>query len=159
MTLPLWVPWLLALSLALPVALRRGSGTPTPRAGLVAMLLPALVMTWFAASLTLDRRQVSQEELDTAARDAAAALDGSLGPVNVERVAGLMAADLGKEIWVESSDLSVQNELNASYTIEARVSVGETEPAACLEVSLELLSEDAPDLRLANVEARSGPCD
>jgi hypothetical protein len=159
MDLPLWVPWLLALSLALPVALRRGSGTPQSRAGVVAMLVPALAMTLFAASLSLDRGQVSQDEFDAAARDAAAWLDGSLGPVNAERVASLMAADLGQEVWVERSELSVPDELNASYAIEVRVSVDATEPAACIDVHLEVLDGQAPDLRLASVDARSGGCD
>jgi hypothetical protein len=159
MDLPLWVPWVLALSLALPVALRYGAGTPPARAGLVAMLVPAVAMALYAAWLSLDRRQVGQDELDAAARDAAAALDGSLGPVNAERVASLVAADLGQEVWVERSELSVPDELNASYTIEVRRSLDETEPAACLGVSLEILHPEAVDLRLAGVEARSGGCD
>jgi hypothetical protein len=159
MDLPLWVPWVLALSLALPVGLRRGSGTSQSRAGLVAMLVPALAMTLYAAWLSLDRRQVSQEEFDAAARDAAASLDGSLGPVNPDRVASLMAAELGDDVWVERSELSVPDELNASYTIEVRESLDATEPAACIEVHLEVLDGQAPDLRLASVDARSARCD
>ena len=158
MSLPLWVPWVLVLSLALPVALRRGSGAPPSRAGLVAMLVPAVVMTLVAAWLTLDRVQVSQDELDEAARDAAASLDGSLGPVNADRVASLVSDDLGQDGWVERSDLSVTDELNAAYTIEVRVDE-DSEQAACLDVNLEVLDGQAPDLRLANVDARSGGCD
>lgn len=157
MDLPLWVPWVLALSLVLPVALRRGSATSSSRAGLVAMLVPALAMTLVAAWLSLDRLQVSQDELDDSTRDAAASLDGSLGPVNADRVASLVADDLGRTVWVERSELSVPDDLNAAYTIEVRVEQ-DSEQAACLEVNLEILDGQAPDLRLAGVEANSGRC-
>jgi hypothetical protein len=160
MDLPLWVPWVLALSLALPVALRRGSGTSPTRAGLVAMLVPAVVMALFAAWLSLDRRQISQDELDAAARDAAAYVRGSFGPVNAGLLANLMAADLGgRELWIEVGELSAPDELNAAYTIEVRVSQEGTGPAACFDVNLEVLDAQAPDLRLATVDARSGGCD
>lgn len=158
MNLPLWVPWVLALSLALPVAFRRGSSTSPSRAGLVVMLAPAVVMTLVAAWLTLDRLQVSQGELDDATRDAAAALDGSLGPVNADRVADLVADDLGQEVWVERSELSVADELTAAYTIEVRVDE-DSDRASCVDVDLEALDGEAPHLPLADVAARSGGCD
>jgi hypothetical protein len=80
--------------------------------------------------------------------------------VNAGLVAKLMADDLGgRELWIEIADLSVPDELNASYTIEVRLSQEEAEPAACLDVHLEVLDGQAPDLRLADVDARSGGCD
>lgn len=157
MTLPLWVPWVLALALVLPVALRLTCRPSAPRVVLVLALAPALVMTLYAATLSLDRSRVSQEELDQAVRDAAADLAGSLGPVNAEDVASLVSADLGRDVWTQRSDLSVADPQNAGYTIEVRPDLDATE-RACVEVSLELLDQDAPDLRLATVEARSGGC-
>lgn len=157
MNLPLWVPWVLALALALPVALRRTPRPSTSRAVLALMLAPALVMALYAASLTFDRSRVTQEELDEAARGAAAELGGSLGPVSAEDVASLVAADLGRDVWTDRSELSVPHPLTASYTIEVRAD-GDASERACIEVSLEMLDRDAPDLRLATVEARSGGC-
>ncbi|MCD4526467.1 hypothetical protein [Nocardioides sp. cx-173] len=157
MNLPLWVPWVLALTLAFPVALQYAPRPSTSRAMLALTLVPALVMALYAVSLTLDRSRVSQEELDEAAREAAADLSGSLGPVNGEEVASLMAADLGRDVISERGDLQVADEQNAAYVIEVRA--GQDAPErACLEVSLELLDQDAPDLRLATVEATSGGC-
>lgn len=163
MPLPLWVPWTIALSLALPVALaslvaRGGPGTALSRAALVTMLVPAIAMALFAGWLSLDRLQVTQEELDAAVRDAASSLDGSLGVVDPDRVGSLVADDLGREVRVERSELEVSDELNAGYTLEVRADKGADGPVACLDVGLEVLDARAPDLRLADVEVRSEEC-
>lgn len=157
MELPLWVPWLLVVALALPVV-ARGSGEPRSRGLLLVLLAPALVMALYAATLTVDRSQVDQEELDEAAAAAAAAVDGSYGAVGTGELTLLMRAELGADVSLVSSELVTDDPLNIAYTIEARASQDTDAPVACFDVTLEVVSAEARDVRFSDVAARSGAC-
>lgn len=163
MSVPLWVPWVLVLSLAWPplvlaAVVRRIPDARLSGRGLVALLVPALVMGVAATTMTLDRSRVGQAELDAAVDHAAAALDGSLGAIGPDRVATLVAAELGHDVGVTRSDLSAPDPMNASYSIEVRPEGDTDGPVACVEVALEMLDGNAPDLRFADVASRTGAC-
>lgn len=155
MELPLWVPWLLVVALVLPVVV---GGRGRPRGLLLTLLAPAVVAALLAATLTVDRAQVSQDELDEAATAAAAAVDGTYGPVGAGELVALMRPEVGSDLSFVSSDLVTDEPLEVSYTIEVRTSQDEGAPTACFDVRLEVLSDAAPDLRLSDVAARSGAC-
>lgn len=168
MSVPLWVPWVLVLALAWPVVVllalsRRGDGAgaaPARPSGAILglLLVPASVMAAVAVTMTVDRLQVGQDELAAAAQEAARTLDGSLGPVDADRVAALVADELGRDVQVERSQLSAPDAGSASYEIEVRVSEEDAEPAACVAVALQVLTDNATGLRFADVSARSGAC-
>lgn len=155
MELPLWVPWLLVVALVLPVVV---GGSGRPRGLLLVLLAPAVVAALLAVTLTVDRAQVNQEELDEAAIAAAAAVDGSYGPVGTGELVALMRPEVGSDLSFVSSDLVTDDPLAISYTIEVTTSQDEGAPTACFDVRLEVLSQDAPDVRLSDVAARSGAC-
>lgn len=153
MTLPIWVPWVLALCLAWPVIVRLGVPEDARKSTLAIMLVPGLAMALFAVTLSLGSTG-GQDELDAAASKAARQASGNYGPVTSDRLVQLMADEVEGDLDAEVSELTTDG-ANVSYTIE--LATGSDE-AVCFDVMLEPMSSQAPDVRFATVKSRSGNC-
>lgn len=156
MTVPLWAPWVLTFALAWPSVLLtlREDGQRASKL----VWAPAVLLLVVSVSMTFDQRRVSQDELERATELAAGAMDGSFGPVGNDRVKVLIEAELGHEVWVDSSEATVESPLAANYSIEVRLTQDDAEPATCINVALKTVSSEAHDLRIARVDAMPGPC-